>query len=413
MAAYLLIPLAQEAGMTSRAELSYMSFLADHTLQPKHLWTLLFPEALGTPLRGNYPSIELWEDVAYFGLLPLCLALLGIATSLRRRFVGFLALAFLLTLLILPTDTPLLRFFYQYLPGFSLFRAPARLLFLASVLGIALAGVGLDTLGAWLQKKGKERLFTLLSILLVGLIAAEGIYYTKRYLHARPQSEILPKTALEEFLKKQPRYFRIAPLGRSTFNPGSAAFMGIEIITGYEPYNFRHYQSYFSILQTGQLRLRHGVVWTDLQHLQRPDLLDLLNVRYLLSSYPLPLSPSMPFRLLKRFEAHPRFSLYQGMDYQELFLYLNPHAKERAHLPKEIMIAHNEAQMYQLMQSHPLRDLSILLCPPTSPPKHPPTSNPAKPHKISFESPPASRLFRGQGDASPCGFLLDTFRVSG
>jgi len=70
IAAYLLLPLAAEAPLISR-DLAWNEFLLRrHALGGRHLLTLLRPEALGSPLDGSYPGVEMWEDVAYFGLLP-------------------------------------------------------------------------------------------------------------------------------------------------------------------------------------------------------------------------------------------------------------------------------------------------------------------------------------------------------
>ena len=70
LAAYLLLPLLLEAPLISRTQASYASFLASHAVSWRHLLTLLYPEAFGTPLDDSFAGTELWEEVAYFGLVP-------------------------------------------------------------------------------------------------------------------------------------------------------------------------------------------------------------------------------------------------------------------------------------------------------------------------------------------------------
>lgn len=53
-----------------------------------------------------------------------------------------------------PVDSWLLRFCFNYVLGFRLFRSSSRMLFLAIALGIMLSGVGWDLFVGFLQKKG-------------------------------------------------------------------------------------------------------------------------------------------------------------------------------------------------------------------------------------------------------------------
>jgi hypothetical protein len=99
LAAYFLLPFAAELHLVTRTAASEEFFRAGRSLRLPHLLTLLSPEALGTVLDGNYPGVEMWEDVAYFGLVPLCLAVLGVALGWRRRPTVFFASGFVLSLL--------------------------------------------------------------------------------------------------------------------------------------------------------------------------------------------------------------------------------------------------------------------------------------------------------------------------
>ena len=91
MSLYILCPMAAEASLMSRVRASDSFMQSGHALGFRHLLTLFSPEILGTPLDGSYAGVELWEDVAYFGLVPLVLALVGALLGHRRPSVKFLA----------------------------------------------------------------------------------------------------------------------------------------------------------------------------------------------------------------------------------------------------------------------------------------------------------------------------------
>lgn len=180
MSAYLLLPLTAEAPLISRGQASDAFFHSGHALGARHLLTLLYLEALGSPLDGSYPDVELWEDVAYFGLVPLFLGLVGAVLGRRRPPAGFLIVG-LLTSLLFALDAPFLRLPYALLPGFRLFRLPGRLLFLTAFFGMALAGIGLKELlarlhrhrpGAWRPQ--------LVAAAMVVVIAGEGTVYARQ-----------------------------------------------------------------------------------------------------------------------------------------------------------------------------------------------------------------------------------------
>ncbi len=136
------------------------------SLPPYQLIALLFPNFLGNPVTG-YIGLPLFaEHHTYIGLLPL----MGAALAWRRRREKEVAFFFILTLLSLPlalgNQTPL-YLLLQYVPGFNLFRVPARWL-LATTLALAvLSGYGFEAL---LEARGKTRLTTAIKrALLAGL----------------------------------------------------------------------------------------------------------------------------------------------------------------------------------------------------------------------------------------------------
>lgn len=359
MATYLLLPLAAEAPLISR-DLAWDEFLLRrHALGVQHLLTILQPEALGSPLDGSYPGVELWEDVAYFGLLPLLLALVGGVLGRRRSPTCFLV-GGLATSLLLSLDTPLLRLLYAFLPGFRLFRLPGRLLFITAFFGIALAGIGLEELLTRLQRRrGGPWWPRLATAAIVLAIAGEGTAYAHKYLGMMEHSRVVPTPAYGQFLATDLTLFRTAPVGRATVNPGWAAAMKLHLITGYEPFTLRQYQRYLELMQGGRVIREGDTISIDPYRIARWDLVDALNVKYLLAIVPLRLPPDR-FEPVARYRDQPVFVSYRGMGLAEIFIYRNTKALPRAFWVERVVPAQGEDEAIAEMQRHDLRDVAVV-----------------------------------------------------
>lgn len=359
MAAYLLLLLAAEVPLTSRVQSSDAFLYSGFTLRARHLLTLVYPEALGTPLDASYPDIELWEDVAYFGLVPLLLAPIGAVLGRRRPPTGFL-LASSFTSVLLPFSMPLLRLAYPVLPGFPLFRLPGRLLFLAPVFGIALAGIGLEELLARLRREGPGRRRPHLAAgMILVVIAGEGTFYAREYLRTVPQSHVLPAVEFARLLAADRTLFRTAPLGGATITYGWAAANGLQLISGYEPFTLRHYQHYLSLMQAEQGRRKGSTVWTDVLRIARWDMLDALNVKYLVAPVALPFPPDR-LELVAHFRDQAVFVPYNGMARTDVFVYRNRNALPRAFWVERVVHASGEQEARDTAQRNSLRDLAVV-----------------------------------------------------
>ncbi|MFQ5886618.1 MAG: YfhO family protein, partial [Anaerolineae bacterium] len=98
-------------------------------------------------LRSLLPSFDyspFSEYIAYVGIIPMLLASLAL---LRKRGAFFGALALLGIFLALGLYNPFYYLLYRWVPGFSLFRAPARWLFLYTFGLAILAGLGMEEWG--------------------------------------------------------------------------------------------------------------------------------------------------------------------------------------------------------------------------------------------------------------------------
>lgn len=355
------LPLLRELPLISRGQASYEFFLSGHALRPRHLLTLIHPEILGTPVDGSYPPLELWEDAAYFGLIPLLLAAAGAFLGRRKAVVRALSALFLLSL-VLALSGPWQRLLYGWLPGFRLFRIPARFLFLTGWFGIALAGFGLEeALG-----RLRGRIGAAFAAGLIAAILVEGASYARRYLPTADQAAMLPKTAFQEYFARHPGPYRIAPLGRAAVNYGWAAPMGLELVSGYSSFNYSRYQTFCDLLRWNRPRGESARVWTDISSISRPDLLDALNVRYLVSTGPADL-PKERYSLAAKFPAQPGFDLYRGFAPRDLFVYENRRPLARAFFAEKVLPASDAAAAAALTQGADLRKTAVVEGSPVEP----------------------------------------------
>jgi hypothetical protein len=197
--------------------------------------------------------------------------------------------------------------------------------------------------------------------LLAALVAGEGIGFARRYLAVVPQSERLPRPAWVNALPPADdpaAPYRVAPLGRHTLPAGWTARLGLQSVAGYDPWNLRHYLQYADILQHG--RPEGGArVWLDLERIQRRDLLDRLNARYLISSSALADMPGL--RLVGRFSDQPSFVFYQGMIALPLWVYENQQAAPRVSWAGERVAARDEAAMLDAVLREDLARTTVIL----------------------------------------------------
>jgi hypothetical protein len=113
---------------------------ASFSLKPSLVFKAFFPPFLWEPPFSEY--------VAYVGLLGLALAVVGVWVTWRRRQPGAALLVLALTgvFLAFGVYNPVYYLLYKVVPGFDLFRVPARWLLLYSFGAAILAGLGLEAL---------------------------------------------------------------------------------------------------------------------------------------------------------------------------------------------------------------------------------------------------------------------------
>ncbi len=147
LAAGQLLPTAELSRLSVRSGGLPYNEAASFSLKPGLVFKAFLP-----PLFWEAPFSEY---IAYVGLLGLALAALGTWAVLRRSRPGgaLLGLALVGLFLALGAYNPVYYLLYKVVPGFDLFRAPARWLLLYT-LGVALlAGIGLEALGEIVRRR--------------------------------------------------------------------------------------------------------------------------------------------------------------------------------------------------------------------------------------------------------------------
>ncbi|MHB9037272.1 MAG: hypothetical protein ACYC64_11455 [Armatimonadota bacterium] len=159
----------------------YARFIGN-AVKPYRLITAFVPDFFGNPSKNTYflgSAADYMEYGLYIGILPLMLALIGLARIRDKLCIVFCAVLALLALLC-ALGTPLNAPFYYLIPGFSSLGGPNRILLLYFFGVAVMAGFGADFFAEHacekVRLKGKELTFGeiagLLALLVVGLAFA-------------------------------------------------------------------------------------------------------------------------------------------------------------------------------------------------------------------------------------------------
>ena len=146
------------------------------SLPPSEIMRALLPPFTDPPFS---------EYTAFIGVFALGLTWAAIRYGSRQPATAFFAVVFVTGLfLALGRFNPLYETLYQHVPGFDLFRVPARWLFLSTFGAAGLAAVGLDSLSALYAQTRQARQIArdvIGTLGLAGLLVA-GLIALKHYL---------------------------------------------------------------------------------------------------------------------------------------------------------------------------------------------------------------------------------------
>lgn len=143
-----LIPQWELARLSDRSTRATFEYATQFSLAPVHfVTTMLFPKFYGLFTTASADNFYPGEETSYLGIVSLCLIGAAIMAAHSRRSVGFWVCALSVSLsFAFGKYNPLYSVLYEWVPGFAMFRAPARWLLVTSFCGAVLAGFGLQAL---------------------------------------------------------------------------------------------------------------------------------------------------------------------------------------------------------------------------------------------------------------------------
>jgi hypothetical protein len=189
-----LVPYSHRA--TAATALGYAAYLR-FAMPWQQLITLILPEFMGNPTYGTYFGRGNFAEYAgYVGLLPLALAVLGVAWRRDKHAWLFAAVATLGLLAALGTPVNLVLFYL--VPGFSSTGGPARMLLIYSAAMAFLAGMGADAAAAAAGEATKAQLFArhLVVVAAVIIIAAAAFSIVLAMVFSAPLLALLSAPAI-------------------------------------------------------------------------------------------------------------------------------------------------------------------------------------------------------------------------
>ena len=353
LSSYLILPIARDAALVTRGAASYDFFLGTIPYPSVALLTLIDPWLFGSPLDGSLVGGS-WEYVVYFGAVPSLLAVIAATRGRGRPYVRPLTAGLILSLALAPSS-PLLTVVHAVVPGYGLLRMPQRILFLSSLFAFALAGVGLDQVLSALRNIRARRMA---AAILIGLVVLEGTMWARRYLRTATPVPVPIRAAYLEKLSETIEPARIAPLTRSLPSYGSAPALGLELVTGYDPFNMRHYQRYMDLLQYNEARGPRASVWTDLHDIRRFDMLAALNVIYVVAPHPIDVPPE--YSLAASFASQPQFRFFEGVRTGPVYVYRNDRFLARAFFVSNVVSAADEEETDRTVEKVDLRETAVV-----------------------------------------------------
>ncbi len=172
-----LLPALQLAQLGYRGERMTFEWAASFSLPPQNLLTLVLPHMYGPVIRNGaeaWPYWGLWnfwETGCYMGLVSLMLFLSAFVGVSRRRWLApALSGAFCFLLALGPAGL-LFGLLYKCVPGFDMFRDPARALSLVGLSVGIMAGLGLDALATG-DARSRRLVKLVVAVFAIILIAA-------------------------------------------------------------------------------------------------------------------------------------------------------------------------------------------------------------------------------------------------
>ena len=153
-----LIPTFEYLQNSQRSSAVDYDTVVTYSFSPLKILTFLIPDLFGNPGTGNYRGYaSYWEDAVYIGVIPFVLALSTLSSSLFRkkkeavvesgqnRIAIFLWIGVITSIVFaFGKYSPVFPYFYNHIPFFDMFKAPARYLFITIFCMVLLAVLGAE-----------------------------------------------------------------------------------------------------------------------------------------------------------------------------------------------------------------------------------------------------------------------------
>lgn len=208
--------------------------IREYSLSGASLRQLFDPFEFGRPDVYRGPGRFYWETVCHFGVVALVLATVAVIAQWRQPTVKRLAiLAVLAVLFAFGPTLPVYPVFHYAFPGFSLFRVPSRMLFLASFAVAMLAGFGAERL---VRAAATGLIFRLAAVLTLGIGVAELVRHADAILLTVPPNGIRSGEAVAGKVRDalENPDFRVLT-EQSILNDREAWSFGVRTVLGYDP----------------------------------------------------------------------------------------------------------------------------------------------------------------------------------
>jgi len=190
---------------------------------PKNIISFIFPFFYGNPASATYlgnfnEDNLLWEKFGYIGLVPLALALLSFWLLFKKKNINIYSIFFtiisvLCLVFLLGSSGYLFELFWRFLPGFSFFRAHARVLLILIFSLSILSAYGFD----WLIKTVKSSkscshlkpFTTIIAVLIIAISIFDLFYFNYQYNTYIGSSKWMATPESVDFIGQDQSYFRI------------------------------------------------------------------------------------------------------------------------------------------------------------------------------------------------------------
>ena len=217
LAAIQLVPTLELSALSPRANGMTYREVVSFSLKPQWLpWALL--PAYGQNLAARFGTVAYAEYVAYLGVSGLLLAMWGARVGKRWRW-PLLALALGGLALAVGAYNPLYYLAYRVIPGWALFRAPARWLLLYTAGMAGLIAVGVDALQVRAGQRPRLRwlIWAGGALLVVELLVASNLL---PHTHPTAPAAVTSLRNAPAYLLSEPGLWRFLSMSGITYDPG-------------------------------------------------------------------------------------------------------------------------------------------------------------------------------------------------